>query len=133
MEAANDFFRCGEPAGGAKSQNVVPYSLETDSAAIITAFQREYGIDLTTTKMHWWRFSALLRGLLEHSFSERVKYRTCDLGKIKNSEMRSQCSHLKQLYELDSHGRKIQRPTTVEEYNAMIMAQIRGEDYACKG
>lgn len=130
LEAVNEFYRCGDAPSDQADQNLpMPYAFEADSAALIAAFQREYNIDLSTAKMHWWRFSALLRGLMEHSFSERVQYRVCDLGKIRSKELRDNYSKLKQQFALDAHGRKRKEPTTVEEYEAMIMAQIRGGEW----
>ena len=130
VAAISDFLRCGDPAPTAKEDEngkPPPYSFLTDGVALTAEFQRVYGIDLTSAELHWWRFSALLRGLLSHSFSERVKFRLCDLNQIKNKETRSQYSRLKELYALGIDGKPIRRPKTLEEYNEMLLAQARGE------
>ena len=36
-----------------------------DAPYLVAAFQQAYGIDLTTAKMHWWRFRALFAALPE--------------------------------------------------------------------
>lgn len=104
-----------------------PYSFLTDSAALQAEFQRVYRIDLFSTELHWWRFMALLRGLISHSFSERVKYRVAELDKIKDETTRRHWRQMKQLYALDPQGRPRKQPKTVEEYNEMLLAQARGE------
>lgn len=127
QEAVNAFFRCGrEPE---KDRLAAPaYAFAEDSDAIIAAFQREYGIDLTAENMHWWRFSALLHGLLSHSFTQRVQYRVCDPGRIRSRDIREQYRKLKSEYALDAHGQKRKQPTTLEEYNELLLRQARGEE-----
>lgn len=128
QEAVNAFYRCGAEDGKESVTGQPPaYAFTTDAEAIIAAFQREYGIDLTTESLHWWRFSALLHGLLSHSFSERVQYRNCDPSEIKNKDMRSRYRKFKEQYALDAHGEQRRQPQTLEEYNAMLLRQARGE------
>lgn len=130
VAAISDFLRCGDPEppkDEAESREPPPYSFLADGMALTAEFQRVYGIDLTSAELHWWRFSALLRGLISHSFSERVKYRVCDLGQIKSKDIRSQYSRMKELYALGMDGKPVRRPKTLEEYNEMLLAQARGE------
>lgn len=127
-DAIDEFYRCGKSAAkGDKTKAAPAYAFGADAEAVIAAFQKEYGIDLTTAKMHWWRFSALLDGLLSHSFTERVQYRVCDPGEIKSKEIRARYRKLKELYALDHSGARIERPATLEEYNQMLLKQARGE------
>lgn len=127
QEAVNAFYRCGLEAD-ANGRTTPDYSFDTDATAIIAAFQREYGIDLTTANMHWWRFSALLHGLLSHSFTQRVQYRVCNPDEIKSKDVREQYRKLKGEYALDSHGQKRKQPTTLEEYNELLLRRARGEE-----
>lgn len=131
LAAISDFLRCGRPSetveASKESSLPLPYSFSADSAAMQAEFQRIYGIDLFTVKMHWWRFMALLRGLISHSFSERVKYRLTDLGRIKDEDTRRHWREMQDLYALDEHGKPRRRPQTLEEFNEMLLAQARGE------
>jgi hypothetical protein len=127
QEAINAFYRCGEDAPKKTEDKPPPYSFAADAEAIQAAFQREYHIDLSTVSMHWWRFQALLHGLLGHSFADRVQYRICDIGSIKNKETRSRYQKYKTQYALDQYGQPVRRPTTLEEYNDMLLRQARGE------
>ena len=126
--AVNAFFRCGEPAGKqTDTQRTPDYAFGADAAAIVAAFQREYGIDLTTQRLHWWRFNALLRGLLSHSFSERVRYRVADPESIKSTELRKEYRKYKELYALGTDGEPVERPDTLEAYDDWLKRVARGE------
>lgn len=125
--AISDFYRCGEAVERENVPAAPAYSFHTDADAIIAAFQREYGIDLTTARLHWWRFSALLRGLLTHSFSERVQYRICNPNEIKGKDLQARYRKLHEQYALDAHGEKRRQPQTLEDYNELLRKQARGE------
>ena len=128
QEAVDWFFRCGAAPGKTNTAHEVPaYAYDVDAEAIIAAFQREYGIDLTMTHLHWWRFCALLQGLLTHSFTERVRYRVCDAEGIKNAEVRSEYRKYKARYALDATGRPTEKPETLDAYNEMLLRIARGE------
>lgn len=67
--------------GGGK--NVRAYDFEKDSEYIFSAFLDSYGIDLTTAKLHWWRFKALFKSLPEDcQMCKIMMYRTIDLKKV---------------------------------------------------
>lgn len=130
LEAVNAFFAGGKTPE--KTEDDAPpkpplYSYAVDAEAITAEFQRVYGIDLSTAELHWWRFRALLHGLITHSFPERVRYRAADPNKIKDKTLRSQYRQLQRLYALDKHGRSDRGPQTLEELNEMLLAQARGE------
>lgn len=75
------FYKCGREdyhklkSGSGKSSTEI-YSYEYDDEYIYGAFYQEYGIDLTTCKVHWWKFKALLKSLKEDvEFVKIKKYR----------------------------------------------------------
>lgn len=143
------FFPCGAPPDTAAAQTAIReyiacgrkishaaddeppkppiYSYSADAESITAAFLQVYGIDLHSVEMHWWRFRALLQGLLQHSFSERVKYRTANTAEIKDTKMRANWQRLARLYALDQRGEAVKEPQTLEELNEMLLAQARGE------
>ena len=63
---------------------------EQDAPYIISAFRREYQIDLLSVPyMHWWEFRMLLDGLSEDSqIKKRIYWRTCDVSKMDKKERR---------------------------------------------
>lgn len=130
VQAVNDFFSTGQKATRGEEEKRPPLiSYSVDAEAISAEFQRVYQIDLSTAELHWWRFLALLQGLISHSFSERVRYRAANPNDIKDKTTRSQWQRLKRAYALDEYGRSAyeQEPQTLEELNAMLLAQARGE------
>ncbi len=122
-----DFYRCGEKAARKDTKKSPAYAFHTDAAAIIAEFQREYGIDLLNQRMHWWRFHALLTGLLAHSFSERVRYRVADPESIKSSELKKEYRKYKEMYALSENGDPVERPETLEAYDDWLLRIARGE------
>ena len=127
LEAIFAFYRCGKAPEKKKTDQSPPYAFGADADALCAAFLQSYGIDLTTAEMHWWRFQALLSGLLEIGFAERVRVRTTTLGKIKDRDMRVRIQRLQELYALDRHGEHQKAPTTLEEYEEMLLQQAKGE------
>lgn len=57
------------------------YDFAQDRDGILAGFQEKYGIDLTDSaqKIHWWRFMALLEGLIAPSLSQKAYIRTAKL------------------------------------------------------
>lgn len=130
LQAVNEFFSAGQKAREKEGRKQPPlFSYCVDADAIIAEFQQVYRIDLTEEQLHWWRFLTLLRGLISHSFSERVKYRAANPNEIKDKNTRSQWQRLKRAFSLDEHGRSAcaQEPQTLEELNEMLLAQARGK------
>ena len=88
------FYRCGEPldsrinSSGTKHTKRL-YDYDIDSALIVSAFADTYGIDLVSSKMHWWQFKAYFAGLNESTrFVKVMSYRGMDLSQFKG-KMRS--------------------------------------------
>lgn len=72
------------------------YDWTVDSAYIIGAFQKTYGIDLMNIEyMHWWRFKALFTSIIEFDLEERIGYRALDTSKIKDKDERKRLDRIK--------------------------------------
>ena len=118
---------CKTPKSDNKSAEPPPFSFAVDAAPIMAEFLRVYHIDLSTADMHWWRFRALLNGLITHDFGERVKYRCANPNDIKDRHVREQYMKLKRTYALDEHGQVEHEPQSVDELNEYPLKQARGE------
>lgn len=61
---------------------------EQDAPYIISAFRREYQVNLLSVPyMHWWEFRMLLDGLSEESqIKKRIYWRICDVSKMEKKE-----------------------------------------------
>ena len=97
LEAIGYFYRMGRPSG--EENAPAPYDLLLDSGPIYAAFFREYHLDLSEAKLHWWRFLALLEGLITHSFSQRVACRTASLEGL-DALQRGEILRLRRIYRL---------------------------------
>ena len=104
------FYKCGkeEKKEHANKENDVTnkqkqiYSYEFDAEYIYSAFMEQYKIDLNKIKyLHWWKFRALLISLNENIlFSKIMGYRTMNISKIKDKEMKKYYKKMKDLYSL---------------------------------
>lgn len=81
------FYECGrkdyhkvKSKSGNKREEI--YSYKYDDEYIYSAFLEKYRIDLSISKIHWWKFQALLKGLGECEFNKIKGYR-CYNGKDK--------------------------------------------------
>lgn len=83
------------------------FSFEQDTKFIYSAFMRNFGIDLTSTKMHWFKFNALLNDLGDCSLNNIIQIRSTKLKDIPRDK-KSEFIRLKKKYE-------IKRKMTAEE------------------
>ena len=111
------FYRCGEPldskinSAGTKHTKRL-YDYDVDGALIVSAFADTYGIDLVSSKMHWWQFKAYFAGLNEDTrFVKIMSYRGMDLSQFKG-KMRSFYAEMQKLYALPEVH---QTPMTLKE------------------
>lgn len=83
------FYKCGREdyhknSGGGCVKISQIYSYEYDDEYIYGAFLEQYGIDLSTDRVHWWKFKALLKSLKDDTEFVKIKsYRAYD-GKDEN-------------------------------------------------
>ena len=87
------FYRAGrkeQPAEGGGPRPELAFDYILDGPLIAAAFEAAYGLDLTcpATRIHWWRFQALMQGLPEGCvFSRVVGWRTADLSGMKGKQL----------------------------------------------
>lgn len=80
------FFSCGRekekkvfPRKIAGINNKQSFDFVEDAELIYAGFMQQYGIDLQTEEMHWWKFMILLENLGSDTKLQRVmEYRTID-------------------------------------------------------
>ena len=85
-----------------KESNISSYHSEklfdfaADSELIFASFLAEYGIDLTTEHMHWFKFMALLKSLSPDSpLMRTVRLRQTDTSEIEDDKLRRQIRRAK--------------------------------------
>lgn len=102
------FYACGKEIDEKTSQkkqnenNKRIYSYEFDSDLIFDAFLNQYGIDLEEIEyLHWWKFKAMFNGLKsDNKIVEIMEYRSINISKIKDKEMKKHYKKMQRLYAL---------------------------------
>lgn len=126
-----EFYLAAEPPrpGGRESrrQEDRAFDYGCDAPYILAAFQQAYGIDLTSESIHWWRFRALLEGLLgeECLFARIVRWRTADLAELTDAE-RQHYEQMRQRFALPEELRGgVAHAVTLAEHEAAFLARFR--------
>ncbi len=77
------------------------YDLKEDFDYVWGAFLSEFGIDLSETSLHWWKFRALLCCLSDECrFSKIVGYRSMDTSDLKDVKQRRFYEKMKRTFRL---------------------------------
>lgn len=117
------FYNCGKEiknSGSSSSKEV--FSYEFDDGYICAAFIEQYQIDLEVTKLHWWKFHALMLALPDSvAFVKIISYRAVEITSKMSSEQRTFYQKMKKHYKLPVK-KEIQ-----DQYNAIEEALINGE------
>lgn len=99
------FFRCGKdvdelPKSSKKSKKRI-YSYDFDDGYIYAAFFDQYGIDLNSIQLHWWKFRDLLMSLKEDNVFEKIMgYRSIEISGKMSKEYKDFYREMKRTYAL---------------------------------
>lgn len=110
-----EFYIAGEQAAEPTSNDAASgpdkgptFDYRCDAPYIVAAFQQAYGIDLTTAKLHWFRFRALFAALPEDTLMAKImSWRTMDLSEYEGS-MRDRYADLQERFALPAELRGVQ-------------------------
>ena len=84
-----------------KQKTKAIYSFEYDAEYIFASFYECYKIDLTKTKMHWWKFKTLFTNLSDNCiFSKIMQYRSIEINSKMSKEERKFYLEKKRIYAL---------------------------------
>ncbi|MGN0706888.1 MAG: Gp15 family bacteriophage protein [Faecalibacterium sp.] len=128
-----DFYLAAEPQrsgtddGSGTAGGELSFDYRWDAPYLIAAFQETYDIDLTSAPLHWWRFRALLTGLLggECLFARIVRWRTADLARLSEAE-REHTQQMRQRFALPPELRGgAARAVSVADHDAAFLARLR--------
>ena len=112
----------GKGSGGTAT---VSFDYSFDADYIVAAFQQPYGIDLTVTQMHWWRFQALFRALPEDTLMARImSWRSMDTSDM-DGKTRQRYEDLKEAFALPKELKGGKRIVSVADHNAAFYARFR--------
>ncbi|MBP3441708.1 MAG: hypothetical protein J6L62_02790 [Clostridia bacterium] len=103
LEKAIIFLSCGsQQSSDDENDGSEPdFDVNYDAGFIEASFQSCYGIDLSTSKMHWWRFNDLIQGLDKNCILSRVReIRNYDLNEIKDPTQRAKMAQSQEALKL---------------------------------
>lgn len=125
FEKALKFMDGGESPKGSGPAKSRVYSWSKDSNMIYSAFKQTHGIDLTTEKLHWWKFLALFMDLgAETAFSSIVNLRSrVKSGKASKDE-KAAARDMGELFEVPEI--EVKSLEDLEKRNT-FMNQLRGQ------
>lgn len=125
VNAILNFYRCGKPpekhsSGGGNGKAVFDY--DYDDGYIYAAFMEQYGIDLNSTNLHWWKFRAMFQSLnADCMFVKILGYRSMPITSKMSTADRNFYQRMKKLYSMPL-------PQSVQEkYNAIEDALLSGK------
>lgn len=100
LDFANPFKTDSTKNGSSGSRKQI-YDFELDEKYIYSSFMQQYGINLTKADLHWWEFKALFDGLsADTPFGKIVEFRSKDISKVKDKEMKKYYVRMQKLYAL---------------------------------
>ena len=104
------------------TNNEKDMDLMQDEAYIASSFMYDYGIDLTKSDMHWWKFIDLLDGLSSECILSRVRdIRTMDISQYKDPKTRERLLRARRHVAL----KQKEEPQTEEEKKAEALFEAR--------
>ena len=101
---------------------------------IEASFQSDFNIDLSNTKMHWWKFFKLINGLSNSEFGNccilnRIRnLRNYDTKDIKDKKIKKEIMEAKESVALHKNKKKNNELTNAQKESAMkFLAHFRKE------
>ena len=115
------FFRCGDTSevkgSGDKTR---AYDFDVDADSIFASFLMQYGIDLSTVNLHWWKFMAMLTNLKEDvPLAKIMTYRVIDT-KGMDKEQAKFYKKMKRIYRLEDRVSETDEKLQQEIEQALI-------------
>lgn len=122
LQGVLDFYFCGEPIDGNEPAPKEPVlDWEKDALRIWGDFRVYAGIDLSTTRMHWWQFMAIFRSLpSESQIKFAIAYRGMDLSEIKDAKTRAQYAKIKRAVALQAVDYEAEYDEAMERRNMNV-------------
>lgn len=87
MNGVRWFLSCGKEKDTDEGGSDEPFfSFDYDDVYLYSAFRKVYGLDLTTEKIHWFKFIPMMQDIEGTALSNIIGYRTTDTSKMKGEE-----------------------------------------------
>ena len=121
LELAIKYLTLNKDTSDVDNNTEIDMDFNEDMDYIEASFMSDYKIDLTTEKMHFWKFYNLLEGLSNSELGNccvlnRVRnLRTFDLSQIKDSKERERLAKAKEMVALKSTKKEVKLTKEQEE------------------
>ena len=121
LELGIKYLSLGKDTSGVDNNTEIDMDFNEDMDYIEASFMSDYRIDLTTEKMHFWKFYNLLEGLSNSELGNccvlnRVRnLRTFDLSQIKDNKERERLAKAKEMVALKSTKKEVELTKEQEE------------------
>lgn len=121
LELGIKYLSLNKDTNGVDKDTEIDMDFNEDMDYIEASFMSDYRIDLTTEKMHWWKFYTLLEGLSNSELGNccvlnRVRnLRTFDLSQIKDNKEREKLAKAKEMVALKSTKKEVELTKEQEE------------------
>lgn len=96
------FYRCGKKLQkSSHTSEKEIFSYDYDDGYIFSAFLEQYHIDLEQTKLHWWKFHALMLSLSDSTeFVKIMGYRSVEINSKMTAAQKAFYQKMKKQYKL---------------------------------
>lgn len=96
------FYRCGKKLQkSSHTSEKEIFSYDYDDGYIFSAFLEQYHIDLEQTKLHWWKFHALMLSLSDSTeFVKIMSYRSVEINSKMTASQKAFYQKMKKQYKL---------------------------------
>lgn len=120
-------WKSDKPSKSKDRTRVIDY--DVDQWRIYSAFKEQYGIDLNTENMHYWKFMGLLTNLNDCAFTKVVDLRMKKINSKMSKEEKDNLKKAKEIYALEqpeeqiSEDEKQRKQEAVEQFEKMRKAK----------
>ena len=132
LELSIKYLSLNRDTSGVDNDTEIDMNFSEDMDYIEASFMSDYGIDLTKTKMHWWKFYTLIEGLSNSELGNccvlnRVRnLRTFDLSQIKDNKEREKMAKAKEMVALKITKKNEVKLTKEQEESMKKLNEIIG-------
>jgi len=133
IAAMLDFYRCGKPVPPESGEDQRLFSYDHDYDLIYAGFLTSYNIDVLDpeTKLHWWKFRAMLAALPESSQLMRViSYRAAKVESWMSRAQKASIRKMRRLHALPGAEGPARRIRDEASYHEALEAMLAEEEPA---
>ena len=127
IKVLQKYLQCGDDTR--KPPQKKDMDFKQDEKYILSSFIYDYGIDLESTDMHWWKFIDLLNGLSSECILSRIRdIRTMDISIYKDPKTRSRLLQARAQVAL-KHVPNKEEQEKIDEFERQLSNKLDDDDY----